>query len=89
MSGVLQNPNLFQTVPLAGLSAGPFDTNYFLVRGQSTALATISKLQEEAGPLESQRCRRSSCEAAPTEFCNLQCPPLKFPTQHGCMGPGQ
>ena len=79
----------FVPVPVSRISLSPFETNYYLVRGQSYALgkpaaAPLSGfINGGAGP---PTCGSHDCTAAPTAFCSTQvCPPLTAPFSGGCL----
>ena len=90
---LLQHDTPFQNdlaIPISNISRNAFETNYYLIRGQTYNLAnTGAVLQEDTRPIPEACQENTSCAVPPGEFCRgKKCPPLSFPTREGCIGPG-
>ena len=79
----------FVPVPVSRVSLSPFETNYYLIRGEPFALGSVPQ-----GPLAgfindgapTPSCAGETCSTAPTAFCSTQvCPPLTAPFAGGCL----
>lgn len=79
----------YVALPISRVSLSPFETNYYLMRGEPYALGKPPK--EPLAPFVNggarpPTCAGEGCSTAPTAFCSTQvCPPLTAPFAGGCL----